>query len=56
MKVRYKQVKYNLYGEVWISYYIKLYKHWWSLWWHVETDEYFPTRYDLIDGEYIRRL
>ena len=55
MKVKYREVKYNICGDVY-SHYVKLYKHWWSLWWHIEMDGYMPTRYDLIEGEYIRKI
>ena len=54
MKVKYKEVKDSFCGEVY-SYYIRLYKYWWSLWWHIEKDGYTPVQYDLIEGEFIRR-
>ena len=47
MKVKYKEVKYSLCGYVY-SYYIRLYKHWWSLRWHIEMDGYIPARNILI--------
>ena len=55
MRIKYKEVKYSFCGDVY-SYYIKLYKHWWSLWWHIEMDGYMPAQYNLIDGEYIRKI
>ena len=55
MKVRYKQIKLSLCGEIY-SFYIKEYKHWWNLCWDIEMDGYTPAQYDLIDGEYIRKL
>lgn len=54
MKVKYKEIKFSFCGDVY-SHYIKLYKHWWSLWWHIEMDGYMPAQYDLIDGEFIRK-
>lgn len=55
MRIRYKEIKYSFCGDVY-SHYIKLYKYWWSLWWHIEMDGYIPARYDLIDGEFIRKI
>ena len=56
MKVKYKEVKYSICGDVY-SHYVKLYKkHWWCLWWSIEMDGYIPARYDLINGEFIRKL
>lgn len=55
MKVKFKEVKFCFCGDVY-SHYVKLYKHWWSLWWHIEMDGYMPTRYDLINGEYVRKI
>lgn len=55
MKVRFKEVKFSFCGDLY-SFYIKEYKHWWSLWWNIEMDGYMLARYDLINGEYVRRL
>ena len=38
------------------SFYVKEYKHWWNFWWHIEMDGYVPAQYDLIDGEFIRKI
>lgn len=56
MKVKYKEVKYSVCGDVYSHYYIRLYKHWWSLRWHIEMDGHMPARYDLINDEFIRKL
>ena len=55
MKVRFREVKFSFCGDVY-SHYIKEYKHWLSPWWHIEMDGYIPARYDLIDGEFIRKI
>lgn len=55
MKVRFKEVKFSFCGDIY-SFYIKEYKHWWSLWWNIEMDGYMPAQYDLIDGEFIRKI
>ena len=55
MKVKYKEVKYSFCGDVY-SHYVRLVKkHWWTPW-RIVMDGYMPARYDLIDGEYIRKL
>ena len=55
MKVRYKEIKFSFCGDI-HSFYVKEYKHWWNLWWHIEMDGYVPAQYDLIDGEFIRKI
>lgn len=52
MRVKFREVKFVFCGDVY-SHYIKLYKrHWWS----IEMDGYIPAQYELINGEYIRKL
>jgi hypothetical protein len=51
MKVRYRQIKFSFCGDIY-SFYIREYKHWWN----IEIDGYMPARYDLINGEFIRKL
>jgi len=55
MKVRYKEIKFRVLGDTY-SFYVKEYKHWWNLRWNIEMDGYIPAQYDLINGEFIRKI
>lgn len=55
MKVKYKKFAYGISGIV-ASYYIKYYKHWWDWGWRIEMDGLKPAEYELINGEFVKKI
>lgn len=57
MKVKYKEVKFNYCnGDVHYFYIKKYKKHWWNFWWNIEMNGSTPALYNLVDGEFIRKI
>ena len=56
MKVKHELVKFTFCGDVHSFYIRKVKMFWWWPFWHIVMDGNAPAMFDLIDGEYIRRL